>query len=190
MDYKKLFATSLELIVHPAKAWWHVSHKGTKREMLGEFLYPLAMLCGTALFLGRIFNNGLGWDSFYTSVISAALCSFSLLIAYNVSVYAVAFFSAKYTGREYSRDTIEMFTGYSLVVVLCLNICLGLFPEFMILAFIAQFYTMKIVWDGAAVLMKIGEERRLAYTMVVAVILMLMPFVVNKIMGSLSQLIS
>ena len=44
MDYKKLFATTLELIAHPAKAWWHVSHKGTKREMVSEFLYPLVML--------------------------------------------------------------------------------------------------------------------------------------------------
>lgn len=189
MDYKKLFATSLELIAHPARAWLHVSHKGTKREMLSEFLYPLVMLCGTALFLGRVFNNGFSWESLYTSSISAALCSFSLLIAYNVSAYAVAFFSAKYTRTEYSKETVEMFTGYSMVVLLCLDICLGLFPEFRILAFIAQFYTLKIVWDGAAVLMKIDEERRLAYTMVVAVILMLLPFVVNKIMGSLSLLL-
>ena len=78
MDYKKLFATVLELIAHPARAWLHVSHKGTRGEMLNEFLYPLAILCGTALFLGRIFNNGIGWESFYTSTISAALCSFSL----------------------------------------------------------------------------------------------------------------
>ena len=188
MDYKKLFATTLELIAHPAKAWWHVSHKGTKRAMLGEFLYPLVMLCGTALFLGRIFTNGFSWDSFYAGTINAALCSFSLLIAYKVSSYAVAFFSAKYAGGDFSRDVIDMFTGYSMVVVLCLNICLGLFPEFRILALIAQFYTLKIVWDGAAVLMKIGEERRLAYTMVVSVILMLMPFAISKLMGLLSHL--
>lgn len=190
MNYKKLFATVLELISHPARAWLHVSHKGTRSEMLNEFLYPLAILCGTALFLGRIFNNGIGWDSFYTSTISAALCTFSLLIAYKISAYAVAFFSKKYTGDEYTRDTIEMFTGYSMVVLLCLDICLGLFPEFRILAFIAQFYTLKIVWDGAAVLIKINEERRLIYTMVVAVILIIMPVVVNKIIGALSLLIS
>lgn len=189
MDYKKLFATSLELIIHPARAWRHVSHKGTKREMLSEFLYPLVMLCGTALFLGRLFNNGWGWDSFYTSTISAALRSFSLLIAYNISAYAVAFFSTKYTGRELSRDTMEIFTGYSMVLLLGLDICLGLFPEFRILAFIVQFYTLKIVWDGAAVLIKINEERRLGYTMTVALILILMPFVVNKIIDSLSLLI-
>jgi hypothetical protein len=190
MDYKKLFATSLELIAHPARAWLHVMHKGTKREMLGEFLYPLVMLCGTALFLGRIFNNGLGWDSFYTSMISAALCTFSLIIAYNVSAYAVAFFSAKYTDREFTRETTDVFTGYSMVVLMGLDICLGLFPEFRILAFIAQFYTLKIVWDGAAVLLKINEERRLIYTMVVSVILIAMPFIVNKIIGTLSLLIS
>ena len=190
MDYKKLFATVLNIIAHPARAWWYVSHKGTKREMLVEFFYPLVVLCGTALFLGRIFSNGLGWDSLYTSTISAALRSFSLLIAYNISVYAIAFFSAKYTGKELSRETAEMFTGYSMVVLLCLDICLGLFPEFRILAFIAQFYTLKIVWDGAAVLIKITEERRLAYAMIVAIILIIMPFVVNKIIGALSLLIS
>ena len=75
------------------------------------------------------------------------------------------------------RETIEIFTGYSMVVLLCLDICLGLFPEFRILAFITQFYTLKIVWDGAAVMMKINEERRLIYTMVVAIILIAMPFV-------------
>ncbi|MBE6303972.1 MAG: YIP1 family protein [Bacteroidales bacterium] len=190
MDYKKLFATVQELIAHPAKAWLQVLHKGTKREMLGEFLYPLAILCGTALFLGRVFNNGLGWDSFYTSTISAALCTFSLLIAYKISAYAIAFFTKKYTSKDFRRETIEVFTGYSMVVVLCLNLCLGLFPEFRILAFIAQFYTLKIVWDGAAVLIKINEERRLIYTMVVSLILIVMPFVVNKIMGALSLLIS
>ena len=189
MDYKKLFATSLELIVHPAKAWWHLSHRGTKSRMLSEFLYPLIMLCGTALFLGRIMNNGIGWDSFYTSTISAALRSFSLLIAYNISAYAVAFFSGRYTGKEIARESIEILTGYSMVVILCLDVCLGLFPEVRILAFIAQFYTLKIVWDGAAVLIKIKEERRLAYTMVVALILRLMPFIINKIIGTLSLLI-
>ena len=190
MNYKKLFATVLELIAHPARAWLYVLHKGTKREMLGEFLYPLAILCGTALFLGRIFNNGFGWESFYTSTISAALCTFSLLIAYNISAYVIAFFTAKYTGNEYSRNTIDMFTGYSMVVLLSLDICLGLFPDFRILAFIAQFYTLKIVWDGAAVLIKINEERRLIYTMLVALIIIIMPFVINKIMSALSLLIS
>ena len=67
---------------------------------------------------------------------------------------------------------------------------LGLFPDFRILAFIAQFYTLKIVWDGAAVLIKINEERRLIYTMLVALIIIIMPFVVNKIMSALSLLIS
>ena len=189
MDYKKLFATTLELIAHPAKAWWHVSHKGTKHEMLGGFLYPLVMLCGTALFLGRIFSNGFSWESFYSGTINAALCSFSLVIAYKVSSYAVAFFSAKYAGNDISRDVIDIFTGYSMVVVLCLNICLGLFPEFRILALIAQFYTLKIVWDGAAILMKIGEERRLPYTMVVSVILILMPVAISKLMGLFSHLL-
>ena len=186
MDYKKLFRIVVRFLAHPAKAWMRTSHKGSKNAMLGEFFYPFIMLCGAALFLGRIFTNGLGWDSIYTGMISAALRSLSLLFAYYLSVYAVSFFTDKYTSSEYPRDQLALFTGYSMVVVLGLDVCLGLFPEVRVLAFIAQFYTLKIVWDGAAVLMKIPEDRRLAYTMVVALIVMAMPAAVGKLMSFLS----
>lgn len=186
MDYKKLFSTVVQFLAHPAKAWMRMSHRGSKNAMLGEFFYPFIMLCGAALFLGRVFSNGFGWDSIYTGMISAALRSLSLLFAYYLSVYGVSFFTTKYTSYEYPHDLLALFTGYSMVVVLGLDVCLGLFPEARVLAFIAQFYTLKIVWDGAAVLLKIAEERRLAYTMVVAIIVMAMPAAVGKLMGFLS----
>lgn len=185
-NYKRLFNNVMQLLGHPARTWLHVFHRGSKGAMLGEFLYPLIMLCGTAFFVGRIFSNGIGWESIYSGIINAALRSLSLLFTYYILTYVLSFFTAKYTSNEYPRDLIDVFTGYSMVVILGLDICLGLFPEMRILAFIAQFYTLKIVWDGAAVLLKIDEERRLGYTMVVSVFIIIMPAVIGKIVGMLS----
>ena len=186
MDYKKVFKTVLYLLKHPAMAWRVVSHGENLNAMRGHFLYPLVRLCGPARVVGRIITNGIGWNTLYVSLISAALCSMSMLIAYYVSSMLLRFFTVKYTGTDYQRDTINLFTGYSMVVVLVLNICLGLFPELSLLAFIAQFYTLKVVWDGAAVLIKINEERRLLYVVIVSVVIMAMPFVISKLMGLLS----
>ena len=185
-NYKRLFNNVMQLLGHPARTWLHVFHRGSKGVMLGEFLYPLIMLCGTAFFVGRIFSNGIGWESIYSGIINAALRSLSLLFTYYILTYVLSFFTAKYTSNEYPRDLIDVFTGYSMVVILGLDICLGLFPEMRILAFIAQFYTLKIVWEGAAVLLKIDEERRLGYTMVVSVFIIIMPAVIGKIVGMLS----
>ena len=91
---------------------------------------------------------------------------------------------------EYQRETVNLFTGYSMVVVLVLNICLGLFPDLRLLAFIAQFYTLKIVWDGASVLMKINEERRLLYVVIVSVAVMAMPFLIGRLLGFLSVVLN
>ena len=186
MDYKKVFNTVLFLLKHPAMAWRGVSHEESVNAMFSNFLYPLVMLCGTSLFIGRIFTNGIGWDTLYVSLINATLCSMSMLIAYYASSLLLRFVTVKYTGADYERETVNLFTGYSMVVVLVLNICLGFFPELSLLAFIAQFYTLKIVWDGAAVLMKINEERRLFYVVIVSAVVIAMPFAINKLMGLLS----
>ena len=190
MDYKKVYKTAVELLVHPARAWWHIMHRVSKEGMMGDFLYPMVMLCGTALFLGRILSNGLGWTSLYSSLVDASLRSISLLFAYYALSFLVALFTDRYIGREADRELTDVFTGYSMVVVLVLEICMGLFPEFGILAFIAQFYTLKVVWDGAVVLIKVSEERRFVYTMVVSILLMVVPVVVCRLIGMLSIALS
>lgn len=89
---------------------------------------------------------------------------------------------------EYDRKITDCLTGYSMVVVMLLNICLGLFPNFRIIGWIAQFYTVKIVWDGATVLMRIKEDKRLGYTMMVSLLIIFTPVVMDKIMSVLTNI--
>ena len=87
---------------------------------------------------------------------------------------------------EYDRQHTDNLTAYSMVVIFLLEILLALFPNFRIIGWILQFYTVKIVWDGAAVLMRVPEERRFTYTMAVSLLVMVIPFLMGTLMSGLS----
>ena len=105
---------------------------------------------------------------------------------YHLLAFFVAKISTAYMKAEYDRLHTDQLTAYSMVVVLLLEILLALFPNFRIIGWILQFYTIKIVWDGAAVLMRIPEERRFTYTIAVSVLVIVVPFVMGAVMSGLS----
>lgn len=176
----------VQLLTQPARAWWSISHKGSRGTMLNGYLYPLIMLCCLSSFLGTLFNNELGFDSFYFALVKMGVLFATLFFTYHLSAYFVSKISVAFMKAEYDRLLTDLLSGYSMVVVLLLDMCLGLFPNFRIIGWILQFYTVKIVWDGAAVLMRIPEDRRLAFTMSVSLLVILVPIVLGAFMSKLS----
>lgn len=186
LDFKKLINTVLELLSQPAKAWRAISHTASKAPMFNEFLYPLIMLCCLSTLISTIVTHDFEAESFYFAMVKMGVQFATLFLAYHLSAFCVSKLSFSYMKTEYARLCTDQLTAYSMVVVLVLEILLALFPNFRIIAWILQFYTVKIVWDGAAVLMRIPEERRLTYTMIVAIIVMFVPCVVGMLMSGLS----
>lgn len=186
MDFKKLLNLVLMLLSKPAMAWRHISHSASRAPMLNEFLYPLIMLCCLSTLLGTLFTHDIGTDSFYFAVVRMGVEFATLFFAYHLLAFFVAKISAAYMKAEYDRLHTDRLAAYSMVVVLLLEILLALFPNFRIIAWILQFYTIKIVWDGAAVLMRIPEERRFTYTIAVSVLVLVVPFVMGAVMSGLS----
>lgn len=184
IDVKKLVNDVLMLVMQPAKAWLLVSRKNDKSSMLNSFLLPLMLFSGIAVFIGKIFDSGFGGESFLPAAVRMVVVFFTMFLSYYISVLAIHKFSQNYTPE--TAENSDLLIGYSMVVVLLLELCLGLFPNFRIIAWIAQFYTVKIVWDGAAVLMRIGEERRLPFTMVVSIMIIVMPMLIGQVMSALS----
>ena len=186
MDYKKLLKTVVSLLTQPAMAWRHISHSRNKTAMLNDYLYPLIITGCLSLLVGTLLGHGLGFEEFYYVVLKAGVLFVTLFLAYHLSAFLVARLSVTYMKVEYDRLHTDLIAGYSMVVVLLLEICLGLFPNFRIIGWILQFYTVKIVWDGAAVLMRVPEERRLLYTVLVSVVVIFVPVVVGAVMSMLS----
>lgn len=183
---KELSANVLLLMSQPARAWFLVARSATKGGMFNNFLYPMIALACLSTFLGGVFGNGLGAESFYPATVRMGVQFLTLFFAYHLSAFVVGWFSARYMPATADGGRAELLAGYSMVVILLLELCLGLFPNFRIIAWIAQFYTVKIVWDGAAVLLRVPEERRLAYTMVVSVVIIFVPIVIGRAISALS----
>lgn len=183
---KELSANVLLLLSQPARAWLLVARSATKSGMFNNFLYPMIALACLSTFLGGVFGNGFGAESFYPATVRMGVQFLTLFFTYHLSAFVVARLSPHYMPDDVDNGKTELLAGYSMVVVLLLEMCLGLFPNFRIIAWIAQFYTVKIVWDGAAVLLRIPEERRLVYTMVVSVIIIIVPIVIGRIISALS----
>lgn len=178
------------MLLHPAKAWNAIKETSSVGAMLSEFLYPMIMFCGSALIVGRIISNGISLAAFYGSLVDAAMCTFSMLAAYYIAVPLTSLIAEKLTDRNYGRETIAVFTGYSMTLVLVLVICTGIFPQFNLLALIVQFYTLRIVWEGASILLEVNERQRFALTAIVSVVLVVLPLATGRIIGLLTSAFS
>lgn len=183
---KQLLGNVILLVTQPAKAWKFVSRMGNRSAMFREFLYPLIILSCLATFLGMIFGTGLAGESIYPALVRMAVLFLTFFCTYHLSAFLVAHLSTHYMNMDTNRDKTDLLTGYSMVVVLLLDLCLGVFPNFRIIGWIAQFYTVKIVWDGAAVLLRIPEDRRLGYTMIVSLMIIFIPIILGWGMSLLS----
>lgn len=186
MNLKKMLNIVFSLLGQPAIAWRGISHCENRAPMFNTFLYPLIMLCCLSSFVGTLLTLDFGFESFYYASIKMGVVFATLFFSFYLSSFLVARFSAVYMKAEYDRLLTDLLTGYSMVVVLLLELCLNLFPNFRIICWILQFYTVKIVWDGAAVLMRIPEERRLSFTMVVSLVLIITPVMIGSMMSMLS----
>lgn len=184
IDIKRLVKDVLMLVMQPAKAWLLISRKADRVAMTKSFLLPLMLFSSVAVFVGKIFDSGFEGASFLPAAVRMVVVFFAMFLSYYLSALIIHKYSQNYTPTTAKRS--DLLVGYSMVIVLLLESCLGLFPNFRIIAWIAQFYTVKIVWDGAAVLMRIHEERRLLFTMVISVIIIVMPLLLGRIMSALS----
>ncbi len=186
MDLKKLANVVSMLLTRPAMAWKSVTHSGDRTAMLNGFLYPLIMLSCLSSFLGTLFGYGIGFENIYYVIIKTGVLFATLFLSYHLLAFIVSKFTTAYMKAEYDRLLTDHLAGYSMVVILLLEICLGLFPNFRIIGWILQFYTVKIVWDGAAVLMRVPEERRLSYVIPVSLSVIFVPVAVGSLMSMLS----
>ena len=158
--------------------------------MLSDYIYPMTMLCGTALMLGRIISNGTSISTIYSSLTDAAMRSISLLAAYHIATIAVWFITNRLTKGKIVKETVSVFTGYSMTAILALEFCVGLFPILRLPALIAQFYTLKIVGEGATTMLNIDKEQLFTYTTIVSIILIALPVATSKILSSLTLALS
>jgi len=190
LNYKGLFNRVMMLLSSPAKAWEEISGEDRQLVMM-EFVYPLIALAGLSVLIGVLVD--VGWstpENYQEAMTQCAGVAVSLFGGFYLSSYLVNLVGVKLAELKDRLSLAQQFTGYSLVVVLVLQIIYGLLPDFLILVVLLSFYTIYIVWEGADKLMHVEEQNRLRYTIVVSAILLVCPLLIQVVFNKLTVMLN
>ena len=178
------------LISSPAKAWEEISLESRQLVMV-EFVYPLIALAGLSVFVGVLFE--VGWSSpenYQEAMTQCCAVAVSLFGGFYLSAYLINQVGVKLSGLADNLPLAQQFTGYSLVVVLLLQIIYGILPDFLILVILLSFYTVYIVWEGASALLHADEKNRFQFTALASFILLACPWLIQVVFNKLTILLN
>lgn len=191
MNYKELFNIALKLISSPAKAWEEISMEEDRRKVYMTFVYPMIGLCGLSVFIGSLLTNGWGGpQSFQIAMTNCCAVAVALFGGYFLAAYAINEMGVKMFGMSANVPLMQQFAGYALVVPFMLQIVTGLLPDFRIIAWLLQFYIVYVVWEGIPVMMNVDEKKRLKFTLLSSILLIICPIVIQIVFNKLTAVLN
>lgn len=189
MNYKELFHKILVLLSAPGKAWEEIKKENERDNILTGFVYPLIGVCGLAEFAGTFIERGISPDVFQYALQSCCAVAVALFGGFFLIAYLLERMGKRWFGSSCSREMIQTFTGYSLVVTFVLNAICPFF-QLAILRWLLQLYTLFIVFEGARRYLDIKEAKLTSYTLVATVLILLCPALIEFIFNKLSVILN
>ncbi len=191
MDYKELIHITLRLISSPAQAWEEIRLEEDRRKVFTAFVYPMIGLCGLSVFIGSLLTMGWGGpQSFQYAMTRCCAVAVALFGGYFLAAYLINVMGVRWMRIPDQLPLVQQFAGYALVVVFLLRIVLGILPDFQIIAILLQFYTVYIVWEGSARLLRVADANRLRFTLMTSVVLIVCPMVIEWIFNELTVVLN
>lgn len=191
MDYKELIHITLRLISSPAQAWEEIRLEEDRRKVFTAFVYPMIGLCGLSVFIGSLLTMGWGGpQSFQYAMTRCCAVAVALFGGYFLAAYLINVMGVRWMRIPDQLPLVQQFAGYALVVVFLLRIVLGILPDFQIIAILLQFYTVYIVWEGSARLLRVTDANRLRYTLMTSVVLIVCPMLIEWIFNELTVVLN
>ena len=179
------------LISSPAKAWEEIRLEEDRRKVFVTFVYPMIGLGGLSVFIGSLLTYGWGGpQSFQIAMTMCCAVAVALFGGYFLAAYAINEMRVKMLGVQSDIPLAQQFAGYAMVVVFVLQIIIGLLPDFRIIGWLLQFYTVYVVWEGADTLMQVDENKRLRFTMLTSILLIVCPAVIQFVFGKLTTILN
>ena len=191
MDYKELLHITLKLLSSPAKAWEEIALQTDKRSVYMGFVYPMIGLCAFAVFIGVLFTQGWeGPQSFQIAMRQCCIVVVALFGGYFLAAYTINEMGIRMFGLPSDLLQVHQFTGYSLVVLFLLQMITGILPDFQIIAWVLQFYTFYVVWEGIPFMTKVEESQRVRYTIGCGILLILCPTIIQMVFSKLTTILN
>lgn len=176
--YKEIYEEIKQIIFYPAKAWKEIEKNGFEKNVQKNYIYPLIVATTIAVILGQIWIT-----SFDIQMIIKV--GFITFISYFISFFASIFLLGKFIEKKYEREIdlkkIKIFVAYSSTLMLVMNMIVGLIPVDMFFLKVFNIYTAYIVLQGAYIL-DIKEEEQNTFVLVTTIIILLCPYIVEKLL--------
>ena len=162
-----------------------------RRKVFTAFVYPMIGLCGLSVFIGSLLTMGWGGpQSFQYAMTRCCAVAVALFGGYFLAAYLINVMGVRWMRMPDQLPLVQQFAGYALVVVFLLRIVLGILPDFQIIAILLQFYTVYIVWEGSARLLRVTDASRLRFTLMTSVVLIVCPMVIEWIFNELTVVLN
>jgi len=186
LNYKELFNRALLLISSPARAWEEIRLEEDRRKVFTAFVYPMIGLCGLSVFIGSLLLKGWsGPESFQYAMTQCCAVAVSLFAGYFLAASLINELRVRLLNQESDVLLCRQFAGYALVVSFLLQIIIGVLPDFRIIAVLLKFYMVYVVWEGSAVLMQVADKKRLSFTLLASLLLLVCPSLIEWIFNRL-----
>lgn len=155
------------------------------------FVYPMIGLCGLSVFIGCLWT--MGWSgplSFQYAMTQCCAVAVSLFGGCFLAAYLVNTLCIRMFHRLGNLPLAQQFIGYAFVVVFLLRIILGILPDFLVIAFPLQFYTLYVVWEGCIPVLQISEKDRLRFTLLASLLIIVCPWIIEWLFNKLTVLLN
>ncbi len=178
-----IFQRSWELMLSTSTAWNAIEQEdNTKNQVVRQFIYPWIIIC-TVLVMAfdMIYSSGsiikAGFISGLTTIISY------LGAFYTANYLSFRFLNKKFNGK-YSKNDNEKIIAYSFTIIFIIKIITSAIPSLFFLK-ILNIYTIYLVWDACRAILKLDDEERGNYVLITTGLILLSPFIFNKILGAM-----
>lgn len=186
MDFQRIFNRSKNLIIDPNKEWEVIQNEfKTKDELIRGYLIPYILAIAIASVIGNLlFDPKLAFISVGYLVATALI---SVVISF-VSVYlSVLVFNelAKYYSESFSKEKIYTLVIYSFTAFFLATIISNLFPVSGVKVLLNLFglYSFYLLWTGAEKLIGITEDKKVAYVLIGAIIVVVLYLLLSLVFG-------
>lgn len=176
---KKLMARLVNLFVKTGTEWKNIAEEDREgKDVINNFTLPLMGFSTIAIFLGSLINNE-GFD--FETAIKISFTSFlSIYLSVYVSMFLINAIKSFFQLPSDNSKTL-IFIGYAYALYIVIELITGLIPEFFMLK-ILILYTIYIVWEGVVPIFNIKEEQRTGFSLICVAILLVIPFIIDKIL--------
>lgn len=189
MNYKELFQRVLSLISTPGKAWDEIIEHKEGKTVVSRFVYPLIGLCGLSEFLGALIGHDFSALVFQFAMTRCCAVAVSLFGGFFLSAYLLDKINSRWTKTLVSLEQMQVFVGFSMVVIFVLNIISGL-VSIVVLHWILQIYTIVVVFEGTRRWLRIDENMQTGFSVASTIVILVCPALIEFLFNEFSVLLN